>query len=107
MSAGRPSTCSTVVEVGPGCWLRLAAVEISEQPVGDILGKTLGKHAHSDLVRHHLYPRHIFADGLTDQANPVALGEGLRTGEHIGMFSVPGVHQHQCTHCGDITIVNW
>src|SRR2546425_10103901 len=61
---------------------------VAEQSIGDVLGKALGEHGLASLLRRDLLPTDLLADGLADQANPVALGEGLRAGEHeIGRAS--------------------
>jgi hypothetical protein len=59
---------------------------VAEQSVGDVLGKALGEHGLANLLRRDLLP----TDLLADKANPVALGEGLRAGEHVGVPSVAG-----------------
>jgi hypothetical protein len=69
-------------------WLLVEACQESEQPVGDVLGSALDMHGLSDLLGGDLLPVYLLADGLADKADPIALGEGLRAGEHVGVSSV-------------------
>src|SRR6266516_4032228 len=65
---------------------------VAEQSIGDVLGKALGEHGPSGLLRRDLLPTDLPADGLADQANPLALREGLRAGEFVGVSGVGSVH---------------
>src|SRR5215469_4618677 len=79
---------------------------VAEQSIGDVLGKALGEHRLANLRRRDLLPMEFAAYGLADQANPVALGEGLRAAEQVGLANVGRVRQCQCADRSHIPIVN-
>lgn len=78
----------------------------ANHPVGDILGKALGKHGLAELPRIYFHPGDVFADCLADQADFGPLSERLLASEHIGLPSVRSVHQYSGADGGDIPLVD-
>jgi hypothetical protein len=73
-------------------WSRLqyAVDPVADHPVGDILGKALGKQGLAELRRIYFHPGDVFTDRLADQADLGTLRERLLTGEHTGLPGVRG-----------------
>src|SRR2546423_5769449 len=87
-------------------WLLLEAGPVSKQPVGDVLGKALGEHRLADLRRRDFLPEHLPTNGFTDQADLVALAEGLWAGEHVDVSGVCGVEERTGADRGDVPLVD-
>src|SRR5258706_14771538 len=65
-------------------WARFqhAVDPVADHPIGDILGKALGKHSLAEVRRIYFHPGYVFTDRFADQADLGTLRERLLTGEH-------------------------